>query len=91
MAGDEGDSDGEGPGGLTDAQRELRRVLQKTHLSSGSEDGDGRSSSVVSDEDEDDVDLDEMASDLLPKVSLSHSTQACWGCRQLVSSPYSES
>lgn len=43
-------------------------MLQKTHLSSGSEDGEGPSSSGRTDDDDEDIDLDEMASDLLPKV-----------------------
>lgn len=72
------DSDAE-DGGLTAAGQELHRILRKARISSGSEDGDGASSSSsrdggedVSEEEEfnDDIDLDEMASGMLPKASL---------------------
>lgn len=66
----EEDSDAEG-NGLTEAGQELHRILRKARISSGSEDGDGATSSGPEEEEEefnDDVDLDEMASGLLPKV-----------------------
>lgn len=57
--------------GLTEAGQELHRILRKARISSGSEDGDEASSSGRDDEEEfdDDVDLDAMATDLLPKVT----------------------
>ena len=58
---------------MTKAGQELHRILQKARISSGSEDGDAPVSSEGEDDNEeefnDDVDLDEMASGLLPKVS----------------------
>lgn len=57
---------------MTEAGQELHRILQKARISSGSEDGDPTMSSDAEEENEeefdDDVDLDEMASGLLPKV-----------------------
>lgn len=69
----EGDSEGE-ENGLTEAGQELHRILRKARISSGSEDGDGAPSSGAGEDEEeeefnDDVDLDEMASGILPKVS----------------------
>lgn len=55
---------------MTEAGQELHRILRKARISSGSEDGDAAASSEAEEEEEfnDDIDLDEMASGLLPKV-----------------------
>ena len=74
----EPDSEGEEIG-LSEAGQELHRILRKARISSGSEDGDGVSSSGQDEEEDfnDDVDLDAMASGLLPKVALRKLNSHC--------------